>query len=274
MYRKLLTESSYRSSRPQQDQESREHAFREELNDLLSTTSHELRNSLNGVLGMLNLALLQKDLDTKDEYLRIAHQAGEHIVLLLNGLQDLSRIGLDQHCHREMVAMRPFLEDLITTYRPSAESKGLNLELSLDPGLENHLFLNAHGTRRILENLITNALKFTVQGSIICRAAPGQADPGGTVEVSVIDTGPGIRPDLMDHIFERFYRVDPSRSRDTGGAGLGLAIVKQLVEAQGGQVKIRSEVGVGTSFVFTVPIFRRQHEPIQLESQEMPAPVI
>ncbi|MBU45617.1 MAG: hypothetical protein CMN76_20585 [Spirochaetaceae bacterium] len=254
MYRKLLTESSYRSSRPQQDQESREHAFREELNDLLSTTSHELRNSLNGVLGMLNLALLQKDLDTKDEYLRIAHQAGEHIVLLLNGLQDLSRIGLDQHCHREMVAMRPFLEDLITTYRPSAESKGLNLELSLDPGLENHLFLNAHGTRRILENLITNALKFTVQGSIICRAAPGQADPGGTVEVSVIDTGPGIRPDLMDHIFERFYRAPEARQAQVQGTGLGLTIARELARSLGGDLHAKSDGKSGSEFCFWFPV--------------------
>ena len=155
-------------------------------------------------------------------------------------------------------------------FQPRARNQSIALTLDLPYKLP-YVYADPKRTGQIIRNLLSNAVKYTPSGGTVTVTAAAHLQ---LVEVRVTDTGNGISEEHLPYIFERFYRVDPSRSRDTGGAGLGLAIVKQLVEAQGGQVKIRSEVGVGTSFVFTVPIFRRQHEPIQLESQEMPAPVI
>jgi signal transduction histidine kinase len=119
-------------------------------------------------------------------------------------------------------------------------------------------------TGQIIRNLLSNAVKYTPSGGSITVTAAAHLNH---IEVRVSDTGNGIAAEHIPYIFERFYRVDPSRSRDTGGAGLGLAIVKQLVEAQNGQIKLHSEVGKGTTFTFTLPIYRLQHETITMEAE-------
>jgi signal transduction histidine kinase len=103
----------------------------------------------------------------------------------------------------------------------------------------------------VLRNLINNALDYTPAGGRVCTQA--KVD-GAFVRVAVKDTGPGIEPENLPYLFERFYRPDPSRTRFTGGSGLGLAIVKQLVEAQGGQVGVESQPGTGSTFYFTLPV--------------------
>jgi signal transduction histidine kinase len=111
---------------------------------------------------------------------------------------------------------------------------------------------------QVLRNLLANALTHTPDGGTIrvsARAAAGQ------VAVEVADSGEGIAPEHLPHVFDRFYRSDPSRARRTGGAGLGLAIVKQLVEAHGGQVSVASAPGAGARFTFTLPASRDLHAP-------------
>jgi signal transduction histidine kinase len=104
--------------------------------------------------------------------------------------------------------------------------------------------------RQVLSNLLSNALQNTPEGGQITTSITSNAE---AVKFSVSDTGPGIPPDDLERIFERFYRRDPSRSRDTGGSGLGLSIVKSLVERQGGQIEVESKVGKGSCFTIIFP---------------------
>jgi signal transduction histidine kinase len=110
---------------------------------------------------------------------------------------------------------------------------------------------DAHRVAQVLRNLLNNAMDFTPSGGQIAIAARRE---GAFVITEVRDTGPGIAPEHLPFVFERFYRADQSRARTTGGAGLGLAIVKQLIEAQGGRVWVNSSLGVGSTFGFALPI--------------------
>jgi signal transduction histidine kinase len=110
---------------------------------------------------------------------------------------------------------------------------------------------------QVLRNLLTNALHYTPEGG---RVTVSVVPDGGSITVAVTDTGPGIPPENLPRLFDRFYRVDRSRTRSTGGSGLGLAIVKQLVEAQGGRVWATSQAGKGSTFLFRLPIVSSQIE--------------
>ena len=141
----------------------------------------------------------------------------------------------------------------------TAKSIALRLELPAELPL---VEADPQRIEQVVGNLLSNALAHTASGGEIVCAAQMR---GGQVEVTVRDTGEGIPPEHLPYIFERFYRVDRSRSRATGGAGLGLAIVKQLVEAHGGQIRVESEVGRGTQFTFTLPVAEPQPQDVSLE---------
>ncbi len=134
-------------------------------------------------------------------------------------------------------------------FQAQAEAAGVALRLEAAPRLPT-LSLDQQRIAQVLSNLLSNALRHTPRGgSVVCAVRPD----GNRVAFSVTDTGSGIAPEALPHIFERFYRVDGARARAEGGTGLGLTIAKQLVEAHGGRIEARSEPGRGTVVVFTLP---------------------
>lgn len=219
--------------------------------EFIATASHELRTPLTSVQMGVHLLLEGAAggvTDKQREVLQACREDCERLEKLMRDLLDLSRIEagkdvpqLSPHLIREMIAATA------ESFRGQAESKGIVLKAEVSPGLPPVLADRAQ-VERVISNLVSNALRHTERGgAILIAAAPRE----GHVAVSVRDTGHGIPPEFLPHIFEKFVRVPDAPS---GDAGLGLAISKRIIEAHGGQIAVQSEVGRGTTFTFTVRI--------------------
>jgi signal transduction histidine kinase len=153
------------------------------------------------------------------------------------------------------------VQDVVRSIQPAARAERqvslvTHLDASLPPVLADRQRL-----AQVLANLIRNAVRHTPEGGLVAVSTAARADRCAVV--SVEDTGEGIPPDELEHVFERFYRVDPSRQRASGGAGLGLAIVRELVAAMGGEVSAESVVGEGSRFWFSIPLVGTQ--PVRMQ---------
>ena len=223
--------------------------------EFVANVSHELRTPLTAIRGYLE-TLLEGGLDQPDNgrrFLQIVFRHTERLGRLLDDLMDLSNIELGKvTLKREPTDLADVLEPVLAIVRPQAEAKRLAVAADLPRGLPT---VSADRDRlvQILLNLVDNAVKFTPEGGrVTVTASPWE----GMVEVVVADTGVGIPSTDLPRITERFYRVDKARSRALGGTGLGLAIVKHLVQAHGGELRIESELGKGTTVSFTLPTAR------------------
>jgi signal transduction histidine kinase len=161
------------------------------------------------------------------------------------------------------------IEPVADLYRETASANGLALTVNTAPGLPAAL-ADPDRVRQVLHNLLTNALRYTPPGGRITVSTYTASQDLAAIVVSVVDTGPGIEPAALEHVFDRFWRADKSRTRPQNGAnepdpsagsGLGLAIAKQLVEAQGGAIGVESEPGRGSRFWFTLPASREAVSP-------------
>ena len=224
----------------------REQALRRQL---VGDIAHELRTPLANIFGYLEA--VEDGLLTADEAtLRSMLEEAALLSRLVDDLQELAlaeagELPLD----RRPVALPALLRQALDGVRPLLQQGDLTLTAELAPELP-ALSLDPVRMGQVLRNLLQNAIIHTPPGGRITVTARGDPE---AVTVAIEDTGPGIAPEHLPHVFKRFYRVDPSRSRSTGGRGLGLAIVKALVEMHGGEVYVASEVGRGTSFWFTLP---------------------
>jgi two-component system sensor histidine kinase BaeS len=170
----------------------------------------------------------------------------------VDDLQDLALSDAGQlTLHRELADVDELVAGAVRAVQPEAGSRGVAVDV--DTSRVECVLVSADVRRvgQVLRNLLANALAYTPAGGRITVSADVA---GGALTVQVDDTGPGIAPEHVPNLFERFYRVDSSRARATGGAGIGLSIVKQLVEAHGGVVGVRSVVGHGSTFSFTLPL--------------------
>lgn len=227
--------------------------------DFVINVSHELRTPVAAIQGYVE-ALLDgalADPQNNVRFLEIIRHNAQRLANLVNDLLTLSRIELNQREFQfAWYDVNELVRQTVESFRPAAESKDLELRLELAQGpLEAYCDESAVG--QALNNLIDNAIKYTPEGgTVTVRVQPVTDQDEGVpkfVEVTVSDTGPGIPEEDQPRIFERFYRVDKARSRALGGTGLGLSIVKHLVQAQGGQVWVRSRLGEGSTFGFTLP---------------------
>jgi two-component system phosphate regulon sensor histidine kinase PhoR len=224
--------------------------------DFVANVSHELKTPLASIKAytetLLDWALHDENVNVKFLH-RIEEQADRLNQLILD-LLSLARLesGLESFEHRPL-ALSPLVSACVEAHRDRAEAKSQSLGLDLGPLDDATLVLaDDEAVRQILDNLISNAIKYTPEkGSVTVRCA--SADGDGYVEIEVADTGIGIPRDDLPRVFERFYRVDKARSRQLGGTGLGLSIVKHLVQSLGGQVTVDSRVGVGTRFTVQIP---------------------
>jgi signal transduction histidine kinase len=224
--------------------------------NMVSDVAHELRTPLTNIRGYLEAA---KDGLVQPDGALVDNLYEEAILLnrLVNDLQELALAEAGQlHLERQSVKVDDVACATVEVFCPRAEARDVSLHVDVPPDLP-LVQADPHRVRQVLRNLLDNALDYTPPGGQVTLAA--QQD-GAWVNIQVRDTGPGIAPEHLPYVFERFYRADPSRTRATGGAGLGLAIVKQLVEAHGGRVWAESTLGAGTTFGFTLPLDSSQEE--------------
>ncbi len=217
--------------------------------NMVTDVAHELRTPLSNVRAYLE-AFRDGVMQPDPEIIESAYEEAMLLNRLVDDLQELSLAEAGQlRLDLRPAPLAPVINRTLEALQARASAKQLVLEADLPTDLP---LVNADPQRvtQILGNLLSNGIAHTPPGGeilITARAATSEVD------ISISDTGPGIPPEHVPYIFERFYRADPSRSRTTGGTGLGLAIAKQLVEAHGGHITVASEVGQGTRFSFTLP---------------------
>ncbi len=219
----------------------------------LANMSHELRTPLNGVLGMAQvLESTQKDPEQK-RMLETIRESGEGLLSILNDILDLSKIEAGQM----QIEMRPFdaahsLEQTAMLFCPGAETRKLEFRVRIDPALAGWRMGDALRLRQVVSNLLSNAVKFTDRGIVALRARPFN----GGIRIQVKDTGIGMSESQLASVFEEFVQADSSITRRFGGTGLGMPIVRRLVEAMGGEVRVSSMYGRGTTVTLDLPFER------------------
>jgi signal transduction histidine kinase/HPt (histidine-containing phosphotransfer) domain-containing protein len=227
-------------------------AASESKSDFLATMSHEIRTPLNGVIG-LNDLLLRTDLDDHQRQLAEAMQgASRTLLVLISDILDFSKIeagGLEL----EAVDFRPAVVVNATSelFGPIAASKGIDLDVEIEPGVPEWLEGDPSRFGQVLSNLVANAVKFTHEGGVHIKVSATVSDGPVTLRVAVRDTGIGMDAEQRGRIFQPFRQADASTTRTFGGTGLGLAIAQRLASALGGRIGVASEPGQGSTFWFT-----------------------
>jgi len=225
--------------------------YRANRSEFFANISHELRTPISYLKGYANVLKynLYETEEERQQYLTIIEDETERILRLINDLFDLAKMEEGQ-VDLQMEAVDPveIMETTVLKIRLELEKKGLTLVTEIDRGIP---FIEADGYRleQIFINLLMNAIRYTEEGSIYLKVWSKKSN----VYVSIEDTGIGIPKEELPFIFERFHRVEKSRSRDFGGTGLGLAIVKNLVEIQHGTISVSSEMNKGTRFELIFP---------------------
>ena len=221
--------------------------------EFLASVSHELRTPMNAIIGYTKLMLDGLDGDLTEQQtadLERVVQAADNLLGLINGLLDLAKIEAGKmELNVEEVDVPAVLEDVIDLMRASADAKSLTLRADVAGSLPT-AWADRARIRQVLVNLLANAVKFTEQGGVTLRASVVD----GWITIAVVDTGVGIPAEAQTYIFDEFRQVDASTTRRYGGTGLGLAISKRLIALHGGRIWVDSTVGVGSSFVFTLPV--------------------
>jgi len=221
--------------------------------EFIANVSHELRTPLTAIHGYLETLLggALEEPEHARRFLEIVFRHTERLGRLLDDLTDLSNIELGRVSLRVgPVAVGEVVESVLAIIRPKARAGGVSLDAAL-PGDLPLVEADRDRLAQILINVVDNAVKYTPASGRVTVSAAVAA--GARVEVAVVDTGVGIPPADLPRITERFYRVDRARSRELGGTGLGLAIVKHLVHGHGGELRIDSRLGEGTTVAFTLP---------------------
>ena len=225
-----------------------------------SNVSHEFRTPLTLMLGPIEDILAQpdeRDWRQNRELLNVVHRNGLRLQRLVNALLDFSRIEAGRtQASFEPVDLAAFTADLASNFRSAMERAGIAFSVDCPP-LSAPVYVDREMWEKIVLNLLSNAFKYTLQGSVRVRLAEHQ----GKAALHIDDTGPGIPESELPRLFERFHRVEGTQGRTHEGTGIGLALVQELVKLHGGAVSVTSEVGHGSTFRYlyrsALPISRR-----------------
>ena len=219
--------------------------------EFVANVSHELRTPLSLIKGYVETLLdgARANPEVAERFLKIIERNANRLDLLIQDLLTISALESEKiQLNLQPVELRALAGKVLTDLNAKAENKNVVTVNELP-----ELTANGDVNRldQVLANLVDNAIKYgRAQGSVVVG---GKQLADGRLEIFVRDDGPGIPPEALERVFERFYRVDKARSRDQGGTGLGLAIVKHIVHAHGGEVRVASELGRGATFFFTLP---------------------
>ena len=221
--------------------------------EFLANTSHEIRTPLNALLGMVQVMERNDLAPEQRRRLQLVSDSGKSLLSVLNSVLDLAKIEagkfeLDEH---------PFdlartVNAAVSGFEPLAAQKELSLVVEIDAAAAGTWRGDGDRLRQVLTNLVSNAVKFTPQGHVTVRVACAD----GGVSFCVEDSGIGVAPEKQELIFGAFEQADASTTREFGGTGLGLAICANIVRTMGGQIELRSEAGLGSSFIFVLPMIR------------------
>jgi signal transduction histidine kinase len=225
----------------------------------IADASHELKTPLTVINANAQMLARWGARDPKivGEALSTIETESSTMARVINAMLTLAKTDNPDALTFETVDLTSLVSEIAITLRPSAESKGLALELEVDQDRETLVRGEPGLLRQLVTNLAENAIKFTEAGTL-CLAVRQR---GSYVELAVIDSGPGIPADAVPHVFERFYRSDPARSRKVEGTGLGLAVVNNIVRVHGGRITVDSRIGEGTTFVVILPMATSSTSP-------------
>jgi signal transduction histidine kinase/DNA-binding NarL/FixJ family response regulator len=239
----------------------------------LAAMSHEIRTPMNGVLGMLELLALSP-LDSEQRHrLQVARESSHSLLRVVNQILDFSKIEAGMlELSPEAASIATILDDVHELYASAAGGKNLLLTVSVDPRISPAVVVDPLRLRQILNNFVSNALKFTAEGSVAVNAALSERRDGtDIIAFTVIDTGIGISPEGRKKLFQPFVQAEADTTRRFGGTGLGLAICRQLADLMRGVIDIDSEIGRGTAMRLTVPLPIASSD--QIKSSEAAGPV-
>ncbi len=222
--------------------------------EFLSVMSHEIRTPLNAIIGNVHLLQQEDPLPSQMEYLRVLHISAENLLSLINDILDFGKIeeGKVAFAAKD-IDIRELVNNLKAANRMRSEERGNKLKVMFDEDIP--LFVRGDEVRlnQVLNNLISNAIKFTLNGNITIEASLHAMDDYElSILFSVIDNGIGIEKEKQELIFERFTQADSDITRQFGGSGLGLTIIRRLLQLQGSEIMVESEAGVGSRFSFVL----------------------
>jgi signal transduction histidine kinase/CheY-like chemotaxis protein len=235
----------------------------------LANMSHEIRTPMNGVVGMAELLCDTALSEEQRLFAETIRSSGEALLVIINDILDYSKIEAERLTLRpEPFDLERTIHEVTMLLQPRAREKGIDLMIDFDMFLPTRFVGDPGRLRQVLTNLIGNAVKFTEAGHVLTRVVGVDAEDGRqTLHVTVEDTGIGIAPEYLDHIFGEFNQVEDERNRKFEGTGLGLAITRRLIEYMGGAVWVDSTVGEGSSFGFRVTL------PVAEDAGPIQAPV-
>ncbi|MCM1386513.1 MAG: ATP-binding protein [Bacillus sp. (in: Bacteria)] len=238
--------------------------------DFLANVSHEIRTPVNTICGMSEMALREHDLEKMREEVYDIRDAGHNLMSLVTDILDFSQLQQGKmNLEEEAYNITSTINDIINVAMARKGDKQIELIVDCDANIPSGLFGDEKKIRRVIMNLVDNAIKFTNEGGVIIRIYTRKENYGVNLCISVRDTGIGIAEESLEKLFESFSQVDTRRNRQEGGVGLGLAISKALVQKMGGTITVKSRLGRGSTFRFVVPQKVLDEKPIgEVENRE------
>ena len=223
--------------------------------DFLAVMSHELRTPLNGVLGFAELLSETPLNEEQMDFAQTIKCSGNHLLDVVNDILDFSSIEKGRMVLEPgPVVIADLVESSTLAARKVAADKGLEFRLAVEPGTPAQVTGDGRRIRQVLINLLGNAVKFTMRGSVLLRVAGSASHGRGTLDFSIEDTGPGIPTEMLGYLFKPFTQADSTLRRQFEGTGLGLAISNRLATAMGGSISVVSAPGKGSTFTFHLPL--------------------
>ena len=223
-------------------------------NEFVSNASHELKTPLATMKILIESLIYQPDMqgELRTEFLTDINAEINRLSSIVSDL--LTLVQVDAHSmrlDREKMSLSAVVKETIHRLEPMADKRGQTVALSLDDSGD--MYADKSKLRQVVYNLLDNAIKYTQEGGRINLSV---TRVGRDIVLTVADNGAGIKPEHLPHVFDRFYRIDKARSRDSGGTGLGLSIVRQIVLLHGGNIRALSEEGKGSTFIVELPIHK------------------
>ena len=236
----------------------------------LAKMSHELRTPINTIIGMNEMIARENKDASIEPYVNSAYEAGKTLLALVNDVLDFSKIESGRlNLTENVYQLASLINDQVHMIQARAEKKNLEVQVNIDEKLPSYLYGDEVRIKQIISNLLSNAEKYTEEGTITFTVGYTSNDDGQFfLKISITDTGIGIEEKEMEHLFDCFYKINAKKNRAAGGTGLGLHIIKQLLDEMQGEIKVRSIYGKGSMFTVTIPQKVIDAEPIGMVTSE------